>query len=94
MHDLHIWTVTSGVIAASAHLEITNVPRTDDLLADATQRLSREFGIAHTTLQLERYDPDRIRTMDCSLDSEEGLAVCQNTVVQRQERDNDGAAGG
>lgn len=94
VHDLHIWTVTSGVIAASAHLEITNVPRTDDLLADATQRLSREFGIAHTTLQLERYDPDRIRTMDCSLDSEEGLAVCQNTVVQRQERDNDGAAGG
>ncbi len=84
VHDLHIWTVTSGVIAASAHLEITNVRQTNDILADATHRLTSRFGIVHTTLQLEEHDPARIRSADCSLDSDEGLAHCQNARTSRE----------
>lgn len=78
VHDLHIWTVTSGVIAASAHLEITNVRKSGDTLVDATRQLTNGFGIVHTTLQLEAHNPDRIRDADCTLDSDEGLVHCQS----------------
>lgn len=84
VHDLHIWTVTSGVIAASAHLEISHVRNSDAILIDATRRLTDRFGIVHTTLQLEEHDPDRSRGGDCSLDSDEGLAVCVGGRADRQ----------
>ncbi len=77
VHDLHVWTVTSGVIAASAHLEITNVRRWNEILEAASHVLADEFGIAHSTLQPENYHPERTGPRDCSLDSDEGLAICQ-----------------
>ncbi len=82
VHDLHIWTVTSGVIAASAHLEITNVRKWNDTLAEATHQLSETFGIVHATLQPEEYHPDRTSDRGCSLDSDEGLAVCVATRTE------------
>lgn len=80
VHDLHIWTVTSGVIAASAHLEITNVRNWNDTLETATHQLAEAFGIVHATLQPEEYHPDRtVGDRGCSLDTDEGLAVCVAT---------------
>jgi cobalt-zinc-cadmium efflux system protein len=77
VHDLHIWTVTSGVIAASAHLEITNVRKWNDILVEATSQLAGNFDIVHATLQPEEYHPDRpAGDRGCSLDTEEGLAIC------------------
>ena len=53
VHDLHIWTITSGFPALSAHVL---VPEGEDCHArrrELTEMLQREFGIAHTTLQVE-----------------------------------------
>jgi len=80
VHDLHVWTVTSGIMAASAHLEVTNVRQWHEILSEASHLLADEFGIAHTTLQPEQYDPDRTGPRDCSLDTlhtDEGLEICQ-----------------
>jgi cobalt-zinc-cadmium efflux system protein len=86
VHDLHIWTVTSGVIAASAHLEITNVRKWNDTLAEATHALADRFGIVHATLQPEEYHPDRpAADRGCSLDSDEGLAVCQSGGMRSED---------
>ncbi|MCO5223612.1 MAG: cation diffusion facilitator family transporter, partial [Thermomicrobiales bacterium] len=85
VHDLHIWTVTSGVIAASAHLEVSNVRHWNETLAAASQLLTHEFGIVHSTLQPEEYYPDRTSERGCSLDTEDGLAVCQNVGVRNEE---------
>lgn len=53
LHDLHVWLITSGFVAASLHLEVT--PETDDEILWRVRRLlSEEFGIAHSTIQLER----------------------------------------
>ncbi|HET9658774.1 MAG TPA: cation diffusion facilitator family transporter [Thermomicrobiales bacterium] len=79
VHDLHIWTVTSGIIAASAHLEITNVRKWNDILAEATHQLNENFGIVHATLQPEEYHPDRTGDRGCSLDTDEGLEICVAT---------------
>ncbi len=82
IHDLHVWTVTSGIVAASAHLEITRVRPWHEILEEASHVLADQFGIAHTTLQPEDYRPDRTGPRACSLDSDEGLEICQ-TVGSR-----------
>lgn len=53
VHDLHVWTVTSGVVAMSAHAIVPDVARHQPVLAE-TQRIMREFGVGHVTLQIER----------------------------------------
>lgn len=53
VHDLHVWTLTSGMEVASAHLTID---RTDDLgevLGTARSALRERYGIEHATLQVE-----------------------------------------
>lgn len=53
VHDLHIWTLASGKIALSAHIDVRDLAHWPHILADAGTLLSREFGIGHITLQPE-----------------------------------------
>jgi cobalt-zinc-cadmium efflux system protein len=55
VHDLHIWTISSGLYALSAHLVVHSeaVGRNDRILTEVKSRLKRSFGIDHTTLQIE-----------------------------------------
>jgi len=55
VHDIHIWTITSGLHALSAHVSIEDqtVSRSGEIVEAVNQHLSRDFGISHTTLQLE-----------------------------------------
>jgi cobalt-zinc-cadmium efflux system protein len=60
VHDVHIWTISSGLHALSAHVVVRAgaVGRNDDILHDVKSRLSLAFGIDHTTLQIESPDYD------------------------------------
>lgn len=53
VHDLHIWTLASGKIALSAHMDVRDLSSWSHILAAAGEVLSREFGIGHITLQPE-----------------------------------------
>lgn len=53
IHDLHVWTLTSGMEVASAHLMITNDRDPHETLDGARDMLQRDFHIAHATLQVE-----------------------------------------
>jgi cobalt-zinc-cadmium efflux system protein len=55
LHDIHIWTITSGIYAMSAHLSITDqtVSQSGDILTKVNHVLAENFNITHTTLQLE-----------------------------------------
>jgi cobalt-zinc-cadmium efflux system protein len=55
VHDLHIWSISSGMCALSAHLVVDGVAvgRNDEILTEVKARLRRSFGIDHTTLQIE-----------------------------------------
>jgi cobalt-zinc-cadmium efflux system protein len=53
VHDLHIWTVTSGVIAMSAHAIVREPERHQHVLEHVHDAM-RLFGIQHVTVQLER----------------------------------------
>lgn len=54
VHDLHVWTLTSGMDVATAHLVATDEQQ--DVLAQAAQMLQTRFNIAHATLQIEDAD--------------------------------------
>ncbi|MBX6333258.1 MAG: cation transporter [Gemmatimonadaceae bacterium] len=53
VHDLHVWTVTSGVIAMSAHAIVREPERHQHVLEHVHDAM-RLFGIQHVTVQLER----------------------------------------
>jgi cobalt-zinc-cadmium efflux system protein len=55
VHDLHIWSISSGMCALSAHLvvRVDAVGRNDEILAQVKAGLRKIYGIDHTTLQIE-----------------------------------------
>lgn len=55
VHDLHVWTISSGVYALSAHLVVQDpmVCNNDEILSAVKHDLYDRFGIDHTTIQIE-----------------------------------------
>jgi cobalt-zinc-cadmium efflux system protein len=68
IHDLHIWTISSGMYALSAHLVVHGdaLGRNDEILAEVKGALRRTFGIDHTTLQIESADYAHVDDAHCS----------------------------
>jgi cobalt-zinc-cadmium efflux system protein len=59
VHDLHIWTITSGFVALSGHLVVNGAANAAEVLERADARLADRFGIRHSTLQLDVGEPCR-----------------------------------
>ena len=57
VHDLHVWTLTSGREAMSAHVVVDDVRESERLLETLHAVLHARFGIDHTTIQLETEPP-------------------------------------
>lgn len=53
VHDLHIWPMSTTDVALTCHMVIPVGHPGDAYLADIAQRLHREFGIEHATIQVE-----------------------------------------
>lgn len=53
VHDLHIWTITSGQAALSAHVLVAPEGDCHAVRRDLEALLSKEYGITHTTLQVD-----------------------------------------
>ena len=53
VHDLHLWTVTSGVVAMSGHVVVKNPTDNQPVLEEVQERM-QALGIHHVTVQLER----------------------------------------
>jgi cobalt-zinc-cadmium efflux system protein len=56
VHDLHVWTLTSDMESASAHLVVDDADRTHAVLDQARDVLQGRHGIQHVTLQVEPSD--------------------------------------
>jgi cobalt-zinc-cadmium efflux system protein len=56
VHDLHIWTITSGFPALSAHVLVGHQENCHARRRDLEELLAHEFGISHTTLQVDHAD--------------------------------------
>lgn len=55
VHDLHVWTLSSGLYALSAHLVVEDrlLSSCSDVMGECEDMLDAKFGISHTTFQLE-----------------------------------------
>jgi len=57
VHDLHVWTITSGLVALSCHIVVTcegpGCRSHDEILTEAKSVLRDRFAIEHTTIQFE-----------------------------------------
>lgn len=53
IHDLHVWTITSGFPALSCHLVVEEHIDRDELLKEAAKLLNEKFSIEHSTIQME-----------------------------------------
>ena len=55
VHDLHVWTISSGLYALSAHLVVRDpmASNNDAILGAVKHALFDRFGIDHTTIQIE-----------------------------------------
>ncbi|MBY0449964.1 MAG: cation diffusion facilitator family transporter [Cyanobacteria bacterium] len=56
VHDLHVWTITSGKDALSAHVSVSEGTAYPEMLTRLQEVLKLEFGLSHLTLQLEPLD--------------------------------------
>jgi cation diffusion facilitator family transporter len=61
VHDLHIWTITSGLDSLSCHLQVTDDTDCQQVLQTAIALIEERFGIQHSTIQVES---SRIRHME------------------------------
>lgn len=55
LHDLHVWTIATGMVALSAHVVVERAAcaDSDQILRDVKDVLAHRFHISHTTLQIE-----------------------------------------
>ena len=53
VHDVHVWTLTSGMEVASAHITVGAGCDHAAILAAARELLARDYQLEHATLQVE-----------------------------------------
>lgn len=53
--DLHLWTITSGFDAMTAHVVISDISKSQSILKEITSILENKYKITHNTIQLETY---------------------------------------
>ena len=61
IHDLHIWTITSGLDALSSHVVVSVGEDRDEVLERLQSLLRDRFGIDHVTLQIVEERSDRVQ---------------------------------
>lgn len=53
VHDLHVWSITSGMVSLSAHAVVNGQRHSDDVLRELRRELHDRYGVDHITIQLE-----------------------------------------
>jgi len=54
VHDLHVWTITSGMHSLSCHLLIKDQENCQTVLQEAIEKIEKQFKIQHATIQVEK----------------------------------------
>jgi cobalt-zinc-cadmium efflux system protein len=68
VHDLHVWTITSGLYALSGHVTVDtdSISQSSDILERIETKLRDSFGIEHVTIQIEKETLENIQRHEAS----------------------------
>lgn len=83
VHDLHIWTISSGIEALSAHITHDDSVSHSDLLAVVRGKLHDGFGIDHLTIQMETLDREAEAVYVCETGTKCFEPSVRGTSAQR-----------
>jgi cobalt-zinc-cadmium efflux system protein len=55
VHDLHVWTISTGMDALSGHVVVRDqmLSESSELLSEINKVLTERYNITHTTIQME-----------------------------------------
>jgi cobalt-zinc-cadmium efflux system protein len=53
IHDLHVWTITSGLDSMSCHVVIADMTKARETLLAVNEAMKAKFDLTHTTIQIE-----------------------------------------
>jgi cobalt-zinc-cadmium efflux system protein len=78
VHDLHVWTIASGMEALSVHVIHEKTISQTELLQVIRRKLHNEYGIDHLTIQMETLEEEQMESHPCfsganCFDSEVGV---------------------
>lgn len=79
VHDLHVWTISSGLDALSAHISHGETVAHSELLVRVRERLHERFGIDHLTIQMETMDHEAEAVYVC----ETGTKCFEPAVISK-----------
>jgi cobalt-zinc-cadmium efflux system protein len=65
VHDLHVWTITSGIEALSVHIVHDEKISQSELLEKVRKRIHDRFGIDHLTIQMETLKDEQASAHAC-----------------------------
>jgi len=65
LHDLHVWTITSGRVCLSAHVVARQSVDRDAVINQVNALLRSRFHLDHTTLQVEGEAENAAAGIDC-----------------------------
>jgi cobalt-zinc-cadmium efflux system protein len=65
VHDLHVWTVTSGFVALSGHVLVPEDADRDEVLVGIRRALAQSFDIEHVTIQVENERLAQVLELPC-----------------------------
>ncbi len=60
VHDLHVWSISSGIYSLSVHLLVNSLSEGTEILRNAKQMLEHKFEINHATIQIEERCEDEL----------------------------------
>jgi len=66
VHDLHVWTISSGIEALSAHISHQGDVTHSELLGRVRDQIHERFGIDHLTIQMETLDRETEAVYVCT----------------------------
>ena len=59
VHDLHVWTITSGIVSMSCHITLSEGASSETVLDLVKEVAEHDFAIVHTTVQIESANSSR-----------------------------------
>ncbi|MGW1764164.1 cation diffusion facilitator family transporter [Streptomyces sp. NPDC002073] len=84
VHDLHIWTITSGEAALSAHVLVDPAGDCHAVRRDLEQLLRETYGIGHTTLQVDHVQEELLSVGRSAADLSDPHCAAPHGPVHRE----------